>query len=415
LKLDAIGAAFRDAEERAYKAAQEILDRAKAENRALTGEEREAFERASAEMEEAGEQLRDHMERQERREAQRAAMEGRGHLLDGQHRPETVEGRALRADETFQSRAGGRPATSEEFGEFVRSLAHGERRAAAEGTGSAGGYLVPTPLSARILDLARSKTVVMQAGAQAVPMEAETLGLAMVTEDPQPGWRNENAAIDVSDITFGKVTLTARSLAVLVKASFELMEDAPNFPQVLENSLAQAFALKLDAAALYGSGTAPEPQGVYTADDVTVTPLDTNGAVPSYDALIDAAARVYGANYTPTGAILSTRTEAELAKLKDENSAYLAVPAYLANLPRLATTAVKDTQTQGTSHNASDLFVADFSQLLVGIRTQFKLRVLQEAFASTGQVGFLGWLRADVQIARPDAFQVVTGIVPAVS
>jgi HK97 family phage major capsid protein len=200
-----------------------------------------------------------------------------------------------------------------------------------------------------------------------------------------------------------------------VKASFELMEDAPNFPQVLENSLAQAFALKLDAAALYGSGTAPEPQGIYTADDVTITPLATDGRAVDYDDLVDTAARVYGANYTPSAAILSTRSEAGLAKLKDDNSAYLNAPAYLSNLPRLATTAVKDTQTQGTSHNASDLFVADFRNLIVGIRTQFKLRVLNGAFASTGQVGFLGWLRADVQIARPDAFQVVTGIVPAAS
>jgi len=36
--------------------------------------------------------------------------------------------------------------------------------------------------------------------------------------------------------------------------------------------------------------------------------------------------------------------------------------------------------------------------------------VLNERFAEFGQVGFVGWLRADVQVARPAALAKIVGI-----
>ena len=72
------------------------------------------------------------------------------------------------------------------FDRYLKGLATGNwegsehERALSEGTLTAGGHLVPTPLSARVIDLARNQTRVFQAGAQTVPMTAQTLKLAPV-------------------------------------------------------------------------------------------------------------------------------------------------------------------------------------------------------------------------------------------
>jgi HK97 family phage major capsid protein len=58
------------------------------------------------------------------------------------------------------------------FDSYLRGLIHSERyeqRFMGEGTGPAGGHLVPTPLAASVIDLARNATRVIQAGAVTVP------------------------------------------------------------------------------------------------------------------------------------------------------------------------------------------------------------------------------------------------------
>jgi len=56
-------------------------------------------------------------------------------------------------------------------------------------TVGAGGALVPSPLSARVIDLARNATRVFQAGAITVPMSSQTLAMARLTGEGTPHGR----------------------------------------------------------------------------------------------------------------------------------------------------------------------------------------------------------------------------------
>jgi HK97 family phage major capsid protein len=69
------------------------------------------------------------------------------------------------------------------------------------------------------------------------------------------------AEISEQDGSFGAQNLVAHSLAVLVRVNAELLDDAPIFGAVLDNSLAQATALALDYAGLYGNGVG-QPLGL---------------------------------------------------------------------------------------------------------------------------------------------------------
>jgi len=307
-----------------------------------------------------------------------------------------------------------------DFRKYLRGLATGdwqdaaaERRAMAEGTNASGGFLVPSILSATLIDLARNSTQVLKAGATLIPMENRTLAVPKWLADPAAAWHSENAAIALVDPTIGSVLLTAHTLAANVVVSRELLEDAPTVSERLSEAFAKQFALKLDMAALYGSGTVPEPLGVKNTPGVALTPLGANGATPvSYDFVVDAAGRLADANETPTGVIYSGRTARSLSKLKDTLGQPIELPDYIASLPRYSTNQVGNGLTVGTSTDTSDVFVADWSQLLVGVRTELQISVLAERYADYGQVGFVAWMRSDIAVARAKAFDVTTGVRP---
>ena len=54
----------------------------------------------------------------------------------------------------------------------------------------------------------------------------------------------------------------------------------------------------------------------------------------------------------------------------------------------------------------ADLFVADWSQLIVGQRLDFTVQTLVERYAGLGQVGIIAHWRGDIGLARPRAFAV---------
>lgn len=303
-------------------------------------------------------------------------------------------------------------------GKVLRGIALGrwdnadtERRAMAEGTGSAGGYLVPTALSAEIIDLARNRAQVLRAGARLVPMESEVQNVARQVSDPTVSWRLENSQIATSGPTFDMVAFTARSLAAVTVVSRELLEDSkPDLHGLVVDVLAKAVGLEIDRVALRGSGTAPQPTGLLNASGVTITSLGTNGAAPTWDAISNAVQTVRGNNFEPTAVIDNPRTEGELARQKDSQNRYLLPPVDIADLPRYATNQIPTNLTQGTATTASEVYVGQWDQLWIGVRAELQIQMLVERFADFGQIGFVTWWRGDVQVAHPLAFNVLTGV-----
>lgn len=101
-----------------------------------------------------------------------------------------------------------------------------------------------------------------------------------------------------------------------------------------------------------------------------------------------------------------------VGKLADTTGQPLAMPSYIADLPRYVTNQVPGNLTVGTSTDTSDVFVADWRQLVVGVRTELQLTVLTERYADNGQVGIVAWWRGYTLVARPKAFHVTTGVRP---
>lgn len=185
-----------------------------------------------------------------------------------------------------------------------------------------------------------------------------------------------------------------------------------NIEATLTNALVEALAREVDRAALFGSGTAPEPRGVFNAAEISTIFLGSNGAAPTnFDPIVDALTALEAANVTArVSAILAPRTHGALAKLKDSTGQPIAPPNVVTAVPMLRTAAVPTTLTQGTATTASAIIAGDFSKLLVGMRQSLRIELLRGTFADRLQVGFLAHTRVDVAVAQPAAFCRIVGV-----
>ncbi len=290
-------------------------------------------------------------------------------------------------------------------------------KAMSVGQDAAAGYLVPAPLSAAIIDRARNASVAFQAGALTVPMDSSTLTVARLATDPVPAWKEENASIASSDATFEAVILTAKTLSCIVKGSVELFEDAQNIEGTIEDSLGKALALELDRVALRGSGAAGEPAGVLSQAGVTIT--SAVGSPADYVKFADDPTRTLrDANAAePFTFIAAPRTFQSLDKLVtgiSGDKTRLAAPPAWSAYRRLSTAAIPINLGGGT--NESQAFVGDFSQLIVGMRTQLTIEATRVggdagggAFSSL-QVWIRAYLRADIALRHPAHFVVLDGV-----
>ena len=324
---------------------------------------------------------------------------------------------ALRSGQSFRAWAQARSPGSENLrgmdaGKFLRAMvvdnkSDVERRALSEASDSAGGYTVPNVLSAELIDKARAASVVMQAGAQTVPLTSDSNTIAKVLTDPTPAWRSEAGAVANSDGTFGAVVLTPRSLAVAVDISAELMADSLNLATALPNILAAAMATELDRVALIGSGSAPEPRGVANTANIGTYAVDAE--IDNYKNLSRARTGILTANRGPVADVMHPRDEGSFLDQADSNGQPLMAPSAVAQIPVLTTTSLPIDG--GTGSDESTIIAGNFAHLLVGIRSGVQIELFKgPKYISNLQMTMIAHLRADIAVQDPGAFFTLTGV-----
>ena len=124
-----------------------------------------------------------------------------------------------------------------------------------EGTGAAGGFLVPEEFKAEILRLAPIYGVA-RANARHIPMISDTAHIPASSSDTTASWVNEAGTIASTDAVFRQVTLNINKLASITKMTSELLADA-NVPIVnfLAETIAEQFAQAEDNQAFNGTGS----------------------------------------------------------------------------------------------------------------------------------------------------------------
>jgi HK97 family phage major capsid protein len=290
-----------------------------------------------------------------------------------------------------------------------------EQRALLEGTDAAGGFLLPELLSVEVIDRLRAKGRTFQAGVRVVPMLSNELNFARLTGGVTPAWKNEAAPISDQSMTFDRVTLAPKTLPLLVKISQELFDDlSPEASTVVEDEMLGALALELDRVILRGSGVSPEPKGVRNQSGITVQELGSgDGDDITYTDVAKAIASVRGENLEPNDVICSARSAGRFDQLVDADGQPLNPPPSVREImPFLVSNVIPDDLTVGATTSCSEVYVAEWGQVLVGMRTNVRvgIRPLLERYADNLLVGLLCYLRADVAMRHGEAATVITGV-----
>jgi HK97 family phage major capsid protein len=287
-----------------------------------------------------------------------------------------------------------------------------ERKAMNIGNDPSGGFTVGGTMASEWIDLLRSEMVLSKAGCRTVPMNTGTLSLARLTSDPVVTWHGENAAITAAEPTFGQVNLNAKTVVCLVKMSLELSQDSANIEQILQSTIINAMAGAIDSAGLLGVNVneGAAPAGVVNlAGRNKVTAI---GAPTSWDFLTDGMYELMLDNVPmdAIGALVAhPAVWKKMRKLKTgitNDNTPLTAPEEVARMRKLWTTAAP--LASGTTATG---IIADWRDLLFGVRKDIQVKVLQETFLGSNlQIAVLAYARVDFAATRQQSFCTLEGI-----
>lgn len=314
--------------------------------------------------------------------------------------------RVLRKDQKFADMHRDQPEPLS-LGRAIRAMivgdwngAEAEQRVMSTSANPSAGFLVPNPLAANVIDLARSLSVIVRAGGVTIPMEASTLDIARVATDAAMEVKAENIAFTERDVVFDRVTLTAYTIGTEIVMSRELAADAPNAVQVIEQTIAAKLAERLDFFGLQGTGSA-QPTGLINSSGVNTTSVGTL----DYTFLLTALKEVEIDNYQPNALVLSPTSWDILRVLlvAAEANHYATAPPAIAALTPFSTNGMTDT----------DGVIGDFTKFIIGLRQAPMIEVTTDggnnAFGKHQMRIKITW-RGDFALANPTAFTVLDSI-----
>lgn len=136
-----------------------------------------------------------------------------------------------------------------------------------EGSGSAGGYLVPVEFESSIVKYIEQYNQIRQ-NSMVLPMSSNSKKLNSLTGEPTVYLPGENAQITGSALTFGEPVLTPKKYAAIVDWSSEVLEDAElQLVNLIAERIARAISKKEQIEFISGATSGSE--GLLAVSGVT--------------------------------------------------------------------------------------------------------------------------------------------------
>ncbi|MCX5646519.1 MAG: phage major capsid protein [Phycisphaerae bacterium] len=386
----------------AFKQARTVVDKAKTEERELSADEQRTVDDALADMRVADmEQAEIELSKSTGRvtgpmddTSVRTLAPGELRFLKPEQRltsfyPQSDSERGLNLGKLLGLAAGRNPDNADV-----------ERRTLVTYLDASGGVTLSPAVSADIWDAARAQSVIFKAGAVTLDMPAPKMILPKLTTDPAGSWKPEGQIASEDTVVFGGLELQARTMFFYLPISDELWQDCGTLSSFLEATLATCAALELDRAALSGTGTGEQPLGILNNVAITQTACTAN----PWDDVSGSMSRIEAANHAVSAMVMSPRTAGNFRVLKNGDSEYITAPVWAPKA--FVTSNIPDT----ISTDKSAVIVGDFSNLIVGIRSSFRLEVLREARRQYGEVVIACAMRADIGVVRAASIDVIKDI-----
>ena len=386
---------------------KELVDRAEAENRDLSAEELNNFNSADTELR----ALEGRIARQTALERTPMGDEERGRTITApqENRGEHDEVRTMRMTETDSYKKAFRKwLTGTDMLEPAeyRTLAAGrqivtadEMRAIGVNNPTGAGYLVPDEFVRSIMQNMLAFGGMREA---ATIMTTDTgADLFFPTSDDTGNTGEllgEHASATQQDVSVGGRTLKALKYSSKeVRVSMELLQDSAfDIESWLSGLLGERIARITNTH--FTTGAAPnQPAGVTLDAGTGVSGATGQTTSVTWDDLINLEHSVDPAYRKNARFMFNDATLSYLRRIKDGNGQYLWQPAVTANAPALVNGwpyTINQSMASMAASAISILF-GDFSKYIIRDVRGFSLLRLNELYAVSGQVGFLGFSRHD--------------------
>ena len=412
--------------------ARKIHDAADAEKRALTGEEKQEFQRLM----DASDAIQDSIRDAERLELAEAALEASQRVTTPDRPGENRVGTDNRVS----------PLASEEYRTaFVKFVTQGpktfreadlraidavsnmpEIRSLQADSAVAGGFLVaPQDFIDSVILFVKNLVFMRALGTNYEVTNSGSLGIPALDADPaDEDWTSELATgTEDSTMAFGKRELYPRPLAKRIKISRRLLLLSRQAEPLVRDRLAYKFAVTEEKAFMTGSGV-QQPLGLFTASG---NGISTNQDIQTVSAGVIKADDVIAMKYNlkvqywnrpSTRFIFHRHTMQMIRLLKDANNQFLWQPSGLGSnlnddgLDRIVDVPVVMSEyapDQGTTNSGMTSgkylgIIGDMKFYYIATMLNMVLQRLDELYAETNQVGFIGRMEIDGMPALEEAF-----------
>lgn len=292
------------------------------------------------------------------------------------------------------------------------------------GTAGQGGNLVGTELlAADFIEVLRNQTVTGKLGARFLSGLTENIDLPRQATQTPTYWVGESTAVTEGEATFDKVSLRPHVVGALSKMSRLMLQQAtPAIEQLAREDLLGVSALAVDAAALYGTGSAAQPTGIANTSNVGSVVGGTNGANATFDMMVQlyAAPLVANAPQSSLAFAINAKTKGYLATLKSTTGQYLwnptqsiagAIAAELVGYRYAMSNQLPFNLTKGTAAAICSMAIfGNWQELLIGEWgvTEIMVNPYDATGFTTGDVVVRAFQTVDVGVRHPQSFATIS-------
>jgi HK97 family phage major capsid protein len=223
-------------------------------------------------------------------------------------------------------------------------------------------------------------------------------------------WLDEGEEYEESDSVFGQTSIGAYKLGTMIKVSDELLNDSIfNIESYISTEFARRIGAKEEEAFLVGDGIG-KPTGIFNATggaELGITAGSTTAITA--DEIIDLVYSLKAPYRKNASFIMNDATIKAIRKLKDGQGQYLWQPSLTAGTPDTLLNRPVYTSAYAPILEAGSKTIAfgDFGYYWIADRQGRSFKRLNELFATSGQVGFLGSQRVDGKLILPEAIKVL--------
>ncbi len=290
------------------------------------------------------------------------------------------------------------------------------------GTIAAGGAMVATDLlAANFIDLLRARTLTRSMGATVLSGLVGNVAIPRQSASVTLNWVAQSGAATESDSAFNQVTLTPKTAHGIQDVTRDLLlQGTPAVEGLVRADLLATMAVQIDLAALHGTGTGAQPTGLALTAGIGSVAGGANGAVPTWDNIVQLEEQVANANASDglSGYLTNSRVRSRLKrsqKFTGTNGQEIWEKPMPADNPGMfgmlngyragVSNNVRNDLTKGTSTGVcSALFFGNWSDLIIGEWGTVELLPDPLTQAANRIIRMHVYQTVDIAVRRPASF-----------